>query len=75
MFIQIFVMNCTSSMFLTTIHTFKFIVWAKGCSGGRGGSSICRWTGNEDFQYDISRFWEKYGREQVFSTLDCAGNY
>ena len=29
----------------------------------------------KDFQYDISRFWEKYGRETVFSTLDGAGNY
>ena len=42
---------------------------------GGGGSSICRWTGNEDFQYGISRFWEKYGRETVFSALDGAGNY
>ena len=31
--------------------------------------------GNKDFQYGISRFWEKYGRETVFSTLDGAGNY
>ena len=42
---------------------------------GGGGSSICRWTGNEDFQYGISRFWEKYGRETGFSALDGAGNY
>ena len=31
--------------------------------------------GNKDFQYGISRFWGKYGRETVFSTLDGAGNY
>ena len=31
--------------------------------------------GNENFQYGISRFWEVYGREMVFSTLDGAGNY
>ena len=37
--------------------------------GGRGGRSICRWTGNEDFQYSILRFWKKNGRETVFSTL------
>ena len=37
--------------------------------------SICRWTRNEDFQYGISRFLEKYGRETVFITLDGAGNY
>ena len=45
--------------------------------GGRGegggcevcGHSICRWMGNEDFQYGISKFGEKYGREMVFSTL------
>ena len=41
----------------------------------RGGSSIFRWARNEDFQYGISRFWENYGRETVFSTLDGAGNY
>ena len=41
----------------------------------RGERSICRWTGNEDFQYGISRFGGKYGRETVFSTLDGAGNY
>ena len=36
--------------------------------GGRGGvgRSICRWTENEDLQYDILRFWEKYGRETIF---------
>ena len=27
------------------------------------------------FQYGISIFGEKYGRETVFSTLDGAGNY
>ena len=43
-------------------------------NGGRGERSICRWTRNEDFQYFISRFWEKYGRETVSSTLDGAGN-
>ena len=37
--------------------------------------SICRWMGNEDFQYSISRSWEKNGREMVFPTLDGAGNY
>ena len=37
--------------------------------------SICRWKGNEDFQYGVSRFCEKYGRETAFSTLDGAGNY
>ena len=40
-----------------------------------GGRSICRWTGNEDFQNGILRFWEKYGRETVFSTLDGVSNY
>ena len=40
-----------------------------------GGHSICQWTGNEDFQYSISRFLEKYDRETVFLTLDGAGNY
>ena len=40
----------------------------------RGKRSICRWTRNEDFQYGISRFWKKYGRQTVFSTLDDAGN-
>ena len=46
-----------------------------------GGRSICRWTGSEDFQYGISRFWERcemrferYSRETVFSTQDGAGN-
>ena len=39
------------------------------------GDSICRGTGNEDFQYGASRFWKKYGRETVFSTLNGAGNY
>ena len=48
------------------------------CGGGGGGEggggevcghSICRWMGNEDFQYGISKFGEKYGREMVFSTL------
>ena len=43
--------------------------------GEEGGGSICRWTRNEDFQYGISRFLEKYGRETVFITLDGAGNY
>ena len=42
---------------------------------GGWGRSICQWTGNEDFQYGIPRFWEKYGRETVFSTIDGAGNY
>lgn len=41
----------------------------------REGRSICQWTGNEDFQYGISRFLEKYGRKTVFSTLDGASNY
>ena len=36
---------------------------------------ICWWTRNEDFQHGISRFWKKYGRETVFSTLDGASNY
>ena len=40
-----------------------------------GGRSIFWWTGNKKFQYGISRFWEKYGPETVFSTLDSAGNY
>ena len=38
------------------------------------GSSICRWTGNEDLYYGISRFWEKYSRKAVFSTLGGVGN-
>ena len=37
---------------------------------GGGGHSICQWVGNEYFQYGILRFWEKYGWEIVFSTLD-----
>ena len=41
----------------------------------KGGRSICRWTRNEDFEYLMSRIWEKYGWETVFSTLDGAGNY
>ena len=45
------------------------------CVLQRGGRSIFRWTGNKKFQYGISRFWEKYGPETVFSTLDSAGNY
>ena len=45
-----------------------------GQQRGRGESSICQWPGNGDFQYKILRFWEKYGREMVFSTLDGAGN-
>ena len=46
-----------------------------GGEGGEGGGrSICRWTGNEDFQYGISRFWERSGREIVFSTQHGAGN-
>ena len=40
--------------------------------GGGGGFSIFRWTGNEDFHYNISRILEKYGWETVFSTLDDA---
>ena len=47
----------------------------KGYMEGDLVRSIFRWTGNEDFQYGISRFWEIYGRETVFSTLDGAGNY
>ena len=39
-----------------------------------GGRSICWWIGNKDFQYSISRFWERYDRKTVFSTLDGAGN-
>ena len=38
----------------------------KGYMEGGVVRSIFRWTGNEDFQYGISRFWEKYGRETVF---------
>ena len=34
----------------------------------------CWWTGNEGFQYFMSRFREKYGRKTVFSTLDGACN-
>ena len=45
------------------------------CVLQRGGRSIFWWTGNKKFQYGISRFWEKYGPETVFSTLDSAGNY
>ena len=45
-----------------------------GRQRGSGESSICQWLGNGDFQYKILRFWEKYGREMVFSTLDGAGN-
>ena len=37
---------------------------------GGGGVSIF----NEDFQYKVLRFWEKYDREMVFSTVDGAGN-
>ena len=35
---------------------------------------ICQWMGYEDFQYKILRFWEKYGQEAVFSTLEGDGN-
>ena len=46
-----------------------------GGEGGEGGGrSIGRWTGNEDFQYGISRFWERSGREMLFSTQHGAGN-
>ena len=38
------------------------------------GEIICQWMGNEDFQYKIFRFWEKYGQETVFSTLEGDGN-
>ena len=48
---------------------------SRAYSTGEEGRSICRWTGNVDFQYGISRFWEKYGWETVFLTLDGAGNY
>ena len=44
-------------------------------SSTNGGCSIFRWRRNKGFQFGISRFWEKYGRETVFSTLDGAGNY
>ena len=44
--------------------------WRRG-----GEGSICRWTRNEDFQYDILGFWGKHGPEMVFSTLNSAGNY
>ena len=30
--------------------------------------------GKERFSYGVSRFWEKYGRETVFPTLDGASN-
>ena len=43
--------------------------------GMRWWHSICQWTGNEDFQYGISRFWEKYGQKTVFPTTDGAGKY
>ena len=48
-------------------------LWGWGLRGR--GAYIYRQTGNEDFQYGISRFCEKYGRKTVFSTLDGAGNY
>ena len=30
---------------------------------------------NKVFRYGILRFWEKYGRETVFSTLAGAGDH
>ena len=54
---------------------FSIRVFLTDIDNTQDSSSICRWTGNEDFQYGIFRFWEKYGREIIFSTLDGAGNY
>ena len=56
-------------------HYYALQKWLTKQRGeGMGWHSICRWTRKEDFQYGISRFWEKYGRETVFSTLCGAGN-
>ena len=57
-------LNCTRSVELFS-QTGQLVVIA----------SICRWMGNEDFQYGVSRFWKRYGWEMVFSTRDGAGNY
>ena len=54
-----------------------YLIWPNSTSkigncllgGGSGGGAKIK-----DFQYDISRFWEKYGRETVFLTLDDAGD-
>ena len=53
------------NIFASRFNEFKFQPRLK-----RGGRSICRWTRNEAFQYGVSRFWEKYSWEMVFSTLD-----
>ena len=44
---------------------------------GRGGGRIVFAGGREMkiFSTVFRGFWEKYGRETVFSTLDGAGNY
>ena len=55
------------NIFASRFNEFKFQPRLKG-----GGRSICRWTTNEAFQYGVSRFWEKYSWETVFSTLDGA---
>ena len=51
------------------------LVGKKGGEGGGGERIICWWMVIEDFQYGISRFWKKYGREMVFPTLGSAGSY
>ena len=61
-----------TSRFDRDLHHERVNDHTNTCIGGR---SNFRWLGNEYFQYGISRFWEKYGRQKVFSTLDGAGNY
>ena len=57
------------------ISTFRtFYCLSEGSVWG-GQCGICWWTRNEDFQYGISRFWEKNGRETIFPALEGAGNY
>ena len=67
----------TYSMYgpLKNLFTSACLKLNYGTTKEGGGRSTCQWTGNEDFQYSISRFLEKYDRETVFLTLDGAGNY
>ena len=66
--------NCLQRFYVKQ-HLIPFFPKRRGKRGWGGGRGICRWMGTEDFQNGTSRFWEKYGRETVFPTLDGAGNY
>ena len=60
---------------LQKVINLKLILVTRKKQICKGGLSICLWTGNEDFQYGISRFWEKCSGERVYSTLDGTANY